>query len=61
MIFEDVDDVLIKAGGFSKFQFLSFSIIVSGMAAGAFILYNLYYFEKEPTYMCRYNIDNPYK
>jgi len=26
------------------------------MAAGAFILYNLYYFEKEPTYLCQYSV-----
>lgn len=25
-----------------------------GMAAGAFILYNLYYFQLEPDYLCRY-------
>ncbi|CDW88844.1 organic cation [Stylonychia lemnae] len=61
IVFEDVDEVLVKIGGFSKFQFFSFTIIVTGMAAGAFILYNLYYFEKEPTYMCRYNQQSSYK
>eukprot|EP00347_Sterkiella_histriomuscorum_P017312 403349866 len=59
-VFEDVDDVLIACGGFGKFQYLSFTIIVTGMAAGAFILYNLYYFEKEPAYMCRYDEISPY-
>ena len=55
-VFEDIDEALVKMGGFSKFQWFSFSIIVTGMAAGAFILYNLYYFEKEPAYECQYYI-----
>lgn len=57
---EDVDEALTKMGGFSKYQCFSFTIIVSGMAAGAFILYNLYYFEKEPAYVCSYSTGSPY-
>lgn len=59
LMVEDVDEALIKCGGFHKFQYFSFAIIVTGMAAGAFILYNLYYFEKEPVYLCNYTLDDP--
>ena len=46
---DDVEDAIQKTGGVSCFQYLSFLIIVSGMVAGAFILYCLAYFERIPS------------
>ena len=36
------------AGGVSKFQFISFTMIVLGMVCGAFVLYSIAYFTKVP-------------
>lgn len=42
---EDIEEAIEKSGGCSKFQAFAFTWIVFGMAAGAFILYSISYFE----------------
>ena len=44
-------------GGVSKFQYISFAIIVCGMLSGGFFLYSIPYFEKQPPLLCKYTVN----
>jgi len=41
------------AGGVSRFQYISFTMIVLGMICGAFILYSIVYFTHVPPMLCQ--------
>jgi hypothetical protein len=43
---KDIETAIVESGGVSRFQLLSFLIIIMGMVCGAFFLYSLPYFEK---------------
>ena len=53
------DEILDALGGCGLYQVGYFMTIVTGMAAGVWILYSMYYFELEPTYNFRFN-DGPW-
>ena len=52
-VFKDVEDCIQRAGGVSRFQYFSFTLIVFGMVCGAFILYCISYFTKVPPLLCQ--------
>ena len=45
---KNIDHAIHLSGGIGRFQCLAFLSIVSGMVSGAFFLYSLPYFEKQP-------------
>ena len=59
-VYKDVEACIEKAGGTSKFQFIAFAMIVCGMVCGAFILYCIAYFTKEPPLLCQAQLDSPW-
>jgi predicted cobalt transporter CbtA len=61
-VIDDVEDAIERMGGVSTFQIISFINVVSGMVAGAFILYCLAYFERVPSELqCQYEVDGPWE
>ena len=58
-VYKDVEACIEKAGGTSKFQFIAFAMIVCGMVCGAFILYCIAYFTKEPNPLETENLEPP--
>jgi len=54
LVIEGIEQGVTLAGGVSKFQYLTFTIITAGMLSGAFFLYSLPYFEKMPALECLY-------
>jgi len=48
----DIDGILEEIGAVGPYQVFYFLVILSGMIAGAFILYSLYYFDLQPDYLC---------
>ena len=48
----DIDEAIELAGGVSRFQYISFAMIVLGMICGAFILYSIVYFTHVPPMLC---------
>lgn len=49
---ENIEHAIELAGGMNTFQYKSFTVIIFGMTAGAFFLYSLPYFEKQPQLEC---------
>ena len=49
---KNIDHAIRLTGGIGRFQYMAFLSIVSGMVAGAFFLYSLPYFEKQPDLQC---------
>ena len=54
LVIKDIEHGVTLAGGVSTFQYLTFTVITSGMLSGAFFLYSLPYFEKLPALECLY-------
>lgn len=48
-----IEEAIEQCGGVGRFQYKSFTVIVMGMLAGAFFLYSLPYFEKQPQLQCK--------
>jgi len=57
---EDVNDALERSGGVSKFQYISFGVIVSCICSGVFFGNSLVYFIKMPPLLCQTAINGPY-
>ena len=55
-----VDEILIKAGGFGKYQcFMMFAMILS-MNAPGLVGFGVAYFELDPPYLCTYTMCKNY-
>lgn len=58
-IVDDIEDAIEISGGCAKYQSMAFTFIVLGMAAGAFVLYSISYFELTPEYNCYTDKSDP--
>lgn len=57
---DNIEHAIELAGGMGTFQYKSFTVIIFGMNAGAFFLYSLPYFEKQPQLECQSAPGGPY-
>ena len=55
-----IDEILedLYANGRKRYHLVYFTSILTGMLAGAFVLYSIYYFEIRPRWDCLYEYNN---
>jgi hypothetical protein len=54
------DKLLIEAGGFGRYQFISTTVFISGYALMGTVLYGMLFFELFPAYQCRLSQSDPW-
>jgi hypothetical protein len=51
-----VQDALVKAGGFGKYQCLLLLAMILGNNSAGLVVYGVAFFELDPPYTCTYNV-----